>query len=108
VSLDPRFHFGITIWNAPDTPSVDGATAVGFDEWHHVAGVFDGSNIMIYLDGVLDGSAATTVPIGINTANMLIGENPEATGRYWDGLIDELKIYDRALSEGEVSYLAGK
>jgi len=38
---------------------------------------------------------------------MLIGNNPDDPVRYWDGLIDELKIYDRALSEGEVMYLAG-
>jgi len=37
---------------------------------------------------------------------MFIGDNPEATGRYWDGLIDELRIYNRALSEEEILYLA--
>jgi hypothetical protein len=107
ASLDPRFHFGITIWSAPDTASLDGVTAVGYDEWHHAAGVFDGSNIMVYLDGALDVSVATTEPIGINDKSMFIGDNPDATGRYWDGLIDELKIYDRALSAGELRYLAG-
>jgi hypothetical protein len=107
VNLDPRFHFGITIWNAPDTASVDGTTAVGFDEWHNVTGTFDGANINVYLDGVLDASAPTTEPIGISTTNMFIGENSESPGRAWDGLIDEVMIYNRALSEGEVLYLAG-
>lgn len=107
VSWDPRFHFGICIWNAPDASSIDGVTAVGYDEWHHVAGMFDGSNIMVYLDGALDASVPTTEPISVNTANMLIGDNPEEPDRYWDGLIDELKIYDRALSAGELMYLAG-
>jgi len=107
ASWDPRFHFGITIWSAPDTASLDGVTAVGYDEWHHAAGVFDGSNIMVYLDGALDVSAATTEPIGVNDKNMLIGDNPDSPGRYWDGLIDELMIYNRGLSEGEVRYLTG-
>ena len=107
MNLDPSFHFGITWWQSPDTYGVDGPTVVGFDEWHNVAGVFDGTNIMLYLDGVLDVSAPTTEPIGFNNANMLIGDNPEEPGRYWDGLIDELKIYDRALSTGELMYLAG-
>jgi len=107
ASLDPRFHFGISIWNSPDTASIDGVAAVGYDEWHHVAGMFDGSNIMVYLDGVLDVSVATTEPIGVNDKSMLIGNNPDDPVRYWDGLIDELKIYDRALSEGELLYLAG-
>jgi len=107
ASWDPRFHFGITIWSAPDTASLDGVTAVGYDEWHHAAGVFDGANIMVYLDGDLDVSAATTEPIGINNANMLIGDNPDSPGRYWDGLIDDLMIYNRALSKNEILYLAG-
>jgi hypothetical protein len=107
VSLDPRFHFGITIWNAPDTASVDGVTAVGFDEWHHVAGTFDGANISVYLDGVVDATAATTVPIGTNALNVFIGDNPEATGRFWDGAIDEVYIYNRALSDLEIQFLAG-
>jgi subtilisin family serine protease len=107
ASWDPRFHFGITIWSAPDISNLDGVTAVGYDEWHHAAGVFDGSNIMIYLDGALDVSAATTEPIGVNNANMLIGDNPDSPGRYWDGLIDELMIYNRALSKNEILYLAG-
>jgi len=107
TSWDPRFHFGITIWNAPDTASLDGVTAVGYDEWHHAAGVFDGSNIMVYLDGALDGSEPTTEPIGVNTEPMLIGNNPYDLNRWWDGLIDEVKVYDFALSEGELRYLAG-
>jgi len=106
ASWDPRFHFGITIWSAPDTASLDGVTAVAYDEWHHVAGVFDGANIMVYLDGALDVSTPTTEPIGVNDKNMLIGNNPDDPVRYWDGLVDELKIYDRALSECELLYLA--
>jgi hypothetical protein len=106
ANMDPRFHFGITIWNAPDTASQDGVTAVGYDEWHHVAGVFDGANIMVYLDGVLDASSPTTEPIGINDKSMFIGNNPDAPDRYWNGLIDELKIYDRALSADEIAFLA--
>jgi len=106
ASLDPRFHFGITIWNAPDTASTDGVASVGFDEWHHVAGVFDGANIILYVDGALDISVPTTEPIGTNDLNVFIGDNPEATGRYWDGLVDEVLIYNKALSLNEVMFLA--
>jgi hypothetical protein len=106
ANMDPRFHFGITIWNAPDTFGTDGVTAVGLDEWHHVAGTFDGANINLYVDGVLDINVTTTEPIGANEANVLIGENPESAGRYWDGLIDEVVIYNRALSDAEIAFLA--
>jgi hypothetical protein len=102
VNMDPRFHFGVTWWDQPETYSVDGATAVGFDEWHHATGTYDGANVKIYLDGVLDGSAPTTVPIGISTTNMFIGLNPESTGTFWDGLIDDVAIYSRALTTEEI------
>jgi len=102
------YHFGITIWSSP-YPSVNGVTAVGAGEWHHVCGTYDGSAINLYLGGALDSSLAnTTTPIGISTTNLLIGENPEATGRYWDGLIDEVTIYSRALSRAEILYLMGE
>jgi len=108
VNVDPRFHFGITWWDNPDLASVDGATAVGFDEWHHATGTFDGANINVYLDGVLDGSALTTEPLGISTTNLFIGLNPESPGTFWDGLIDDVKIFDRALSADEILELAGE
>jgi hypothetical protein len=105
---DPIFHFGIAWGLLSDTTFFDGITAVGFDEWHHVAAVFDGANMMIYLDGELDNSVPTTEKIGTraNETNVFIGENPAAAGRYWDGLIDEVLIYNRALTENEIAFLA--
>ena len=86
-------------------PSIPGGTAVGYNEWHHVAGTFDGDRINLYLDGVLDASIETAVNIGVNSSNVLIGENPEAAGRNWDGLIDDVRLYNRALSEAEITEL---
>jgi regulation of enolase protein 1 (concanavalin A-like superfamily) len=99
---DPRFHFGITIWSDAN-PSVNGNTAVGYDEWHHVAGMYDGSNINLYLDGVLDVNLSNDTGIGTNTENLLIGENPEAAERYWDGFIDDVRVYNVALMEDEIA-----
>ncbi len=103
-NTEPRFHFGITLWSE-NNPSIPGDTAVGYDEWHHVAGTYDGANINVYLDGSLDGTTDTPSPIGVNAANVLLGENPEAAGRNWDGLIDDVRIYNRALSQAEIGEL---
>ena len=78
-------------------------------EWHHWAGVYDGARLSIYLDGVLNNSIATTGPIS-NTGDghpdwLTIGKDyhPDwSEGRYNKGLIDEIKIYDRALSADEI------
>jgi hypothetical protein len=103
-NLDPRFHFGITIWSASN-PSISGPTMIGYNEWHHVAGTYDGENINVYLDGSVDATVATTSHIGVNSANVLIGENPEAAGRNWDGMIDDVRLYNRALSQAEIGEL---
>jgi len=107
VGSGTNFHFGIAIWSSM-YPSVNGNTQVGTDEWHHVCGTYDSTAINLYLDGVLDGTRSNTTGIGTSTTSLFIGENPEATGRYWDGLIHEVMIYNRALSSAEIRYLMGE
>ncbi len=84
-----------------------GSTPVDDEQWHHVAAVYDGATFKLYVDGGLDGSEESTGQIAVSSYNVYIGENSQATGRYWNGLIDDVVIYNRALSTGEVLYLAG-
>ena len=68
--------------------------------WIHVAGVYNGDEAMIYLNGEL-----VDYHINIFLDNLLTGQVPQLGqngGYYYDGSIDELKIYDRALSRSEV------
>jgi len=71
-------------------------------QWYHIAGVFDGDDTRIYVDGqpgpVVDG--ADEVESGGMAAGL--GANLDASGRYLDGQVDEVRVYDRALSDGEV------
>jgi hypothetical protein len=103
---EKRFHFAVT--GPPDWNSVSGATTVASGEWHHVCGTFDGSTIRIYLDGVEDGNTAYSGPITTNSYNVFIGGNaefPDQGYRSWDGLIDDVRIYDRLLTAAEVQDL---
>jgi hypothetical protein len=86
--------------NAGD--DVQGTTNVNDGSWHHVVGVWDGSTKNTYVDGVLDTSCSDTGTLATNGYDLAIGENLEATGRYWDGSIDEVAVYNRALSATEV------
>jgi len=78
-------------------------------EWHHAAGVFDGEQLIIYVDGEeavsVDYEGVGIVP---NTYNVAIGTNTQANGRFSESILDEAMIYNRALSAGEISYLAGE
>jgi len=80
--------------------------------WHHVAVVIDGDAMTatIYLDGTSVATGAVeTVPsdLGQTTQNWLGRSQYEADG-YYNGLIDEFRIYTRPLSAGEIRYLAGE
>lgn len=71
--------------------------------WYHVAAVYDGSAMRLYLNGTQVGSVAKTGTIATSssvTAN--IGRNPDAYG-YLSGALDDVRIYQRALSASEIA-----
>ena len=73
--------------------------------WHHLAATFDGTNLRIYLDGKPSGER-TVEPSGISQSDFetFIGTDQYAPEPiYTRGVIDELQIYDRALSEKELA-----
>jgi hypothetical protein len=78
-------------------------------QWHHVAGVYDGTNISLYVDGTLDVSQPDTGSILQNNQPVEIGQIAGAAGDIFNGLIDEVSIYHRALSASEIAaiYNAG-
>jgi len=86
----------------------NGNTLITGGVWHHFAGTYDGAEARIYIDGVLDATTEATGQINISEYNFYIGENSQATGRFLHGILDEVMIYNRPLSEPEVMYLAGK
>ncbi|UCF44248.1 MAG: LamG domain-containing protein [Planctomycetota bacterium] len=85
-----------------------GGTSVDDGQWHHAAGVYDGSGLYLYIDGVLDSWDEATGFMNNNSYEVYIGENAEATGRLWNGLLDDVRVYNRGLSHGEITSLAGE
>ena len=73
-------------------------------EWAHIACSHDGETLKCYLEGV----ETDSTPMGAITSSptpVLIGSDGWSCD--WIGAIDEVAIYNRALSEGEILYLAG-
>jgi beta-galactosidase len=77
--------------------------------WHHVVGVYDGRRLSLYVDGKLDTSAPAVTFSRINTSkdHVLIGMNARSRlwSREWNGLIDDLRIYNYALRPEDVKAL---
>jgi len=80
---------------------VDGNT------WIHLAGVFNGSHLQVYFNGKLENSMPGPANISSNTDNLKIGGPDDS--RYFKGTIDEVIIWNRALSPEEInaSYRSG-
>ena len=78
--------------------------ALPFNEWHHVAGTYDGSIIKLYLDGQLDAKTPFSGRVQANASTTSIGCKFADGQCYFpfDGLVDEPKFYSRALSAAEV------
>jgi len=90
--------------------AIVGSTVLNDDTWHHVAVVCDGTttdNITLYVDGRVDnpGVIASQQVDTAFAADVAIGVCPGAN-RYFNGLIDDVRIYDRLLSAAEIWALA--
>ena len=96
-------HFnGLTAGAGLPANGPTGTISVNDDFWHHVCGTYDGEKIRLYMDGVLDVEGDYTGLINTSTNPIQISGNSGAANRQWDGILDEVKIYNYALSETDI------
>ncbi|MFB0555793.1 MAG: LamG-like jellyroll fold domain-containing protein [Phycisphaerae bacterium] len=89
-----------------DWGQIYGTTNVNDGHWHHIAGIYDEEKLYLYIDGSLDASAEAPGNIRVNDEPVYIGENSQTPNRFWNGLIDDVRIYSYALSAEEISEIA--
>src|SRR3989339_351898 len=77
-------------------------TSADINVWHHLVGTYDGATMKLYQDGVKVAETAVTGNIVTNTSALIIGRQNPTGGARFDGIIDEVKIYNRALTDAEV------
>ena len=86
-----------------------GTSNVGDNTWHHVVGVRDGINFYVYVDGDReDGAESTGTGNIVSAESTMIGHSPYGIRAKFNGIIDEVAIYSRALTPEEINahYLA--
>lgn len=77
-------------------------STIALNKWTHLAATYDGANLRIYVNGALATVAQSlTGTIQTSTGALRIGGN-SIWGEYFQGLIDEVRIYNRALSSAEI------
>ncbi len=76
--------------------------SISITEWHHYAGTFDGTNIRLFIDGVQVGVTSYSGTISSDTGPLSIGRDDGQT-RYFDGKMDDVAVYSRALGVTEIT-----
>ncbi|MGB0774426.1 MAG: LamG-like jellyroll fold domain-containing protein [Akkermansiaceae bacterium] len=79
-----------------------------FDNWTHVVVTFDSTKLVLYVNGVSVFTHTLTTPAPIaESAGLVIGGHRDGTGRNFDGLIDEVAIWNRVLAPAEITTVYG-
>jgi hypothetical protein len=82
--------------------AIRGASALAAGEWVHLAVTYDRTTLKIYVNGALVASRPQSGQIAVSGAVLRIGGNSSFTGEFYAGLIDEVRVYNRALSLEEI------
>lgn len=99
TGLEARIRTNVNIY----TINPSDLSQVTLNEWHHFALVYTGSELQLYLNGVLDGSVPAEGTITFNNFELTFGKLVYGTSDfYFDGKLDEITIWSKALSESEV------
>jgi fibronectin type 3 domain-containing protein len=83
------------------TRSVNGTSQLPVATWSHIAATYDGTTLRLFVNGVQVAQLAQTGLIITSTSPLRIGGNG-IWGEYFNGLIDEVRVYNRALSATEI------
>lgn len=118
INLNPNFNsegvivgqnnFQIRITAARKLEAVINGTSVLFDttlnvsQWYNIGVIYDGSNIKLYLNGTLAKSQAKTGNISTDASLLTLGRDPSTTTKYFKGKIDEVRVFNLALTESQL------
>jgi uncharacterized protein (TIGR02145 family) len=74
-------------------------------KWTFITGTWDGNFVLLYVNGILKSTSTQAPPLISSPNNLLIGEMANFADAYFNGKIDDIRLYNNALSESEISAL---
>ena len=86
---------------ASGNQNTSGGTGLAVNAWTHLAATFDGATVRLYVNGAQVASQAQATPLAPTTGTLQIGGNAYP-GEFFAGRIDEMRIYNRALTAAEI------
>jgi beta-lactam-binding protein with PASTA domain len=82
---------------------VRGTTALPLNTWTHIATTYDGTTQRFFVNGVQVGSSPMSTAIAVGNQQLRIGGNNAFTGEFFQGLIDEVRVYNRARTAAQIT-----
>ena len=95
-------------WKNGSAYTITSNTTIPTNVWHQVAVIYDGTNAKLYIDGVLDKTTPLGAPIAptSNSESFIIAAAAStSTTAFFDGNIDEVRVWDKALAEAELHFI---
>ncbi|MFA6610638.1 MAG: LamG domain-containing protein, partial [Candidatus Omnitrophota bacterium] len=87
---------------------IDSTATVSLQSWHHVAATYDGSKLVIYIDGIKAGQDTNTTgyaDVKQNGSNVQIGRWWQSDPNYFNGKIDNVRIWNVTKGESDIAAL---
>lgn len=101
----PSFAVGNTTGGYTGQASVTSSWVMPTDEWHYLCGQWNGTAALLYTDGVLTGygTGAQATLINDSAVNLTIGSIGDVSADFFNGTIDEVRIYNYSLSASQIA-----
>jgi hypothetical protein len=71
--------------------------------WAHVVATFDGTSLLLYVNGNLETSVPNTVSLPTATSHLVLGAENGGLSSWWHGTLDEIAVYDHVLTQARVT-----
>jgi prepilin-type N-terminal cleavage/methylation domain-containing protein len=113
ISKRPSYQLAVYSNNVPeteifiassseDTRSVSGGTVLQNGVWYQIAGTYNGSVLTTYVDGTLDRQLSVSGSMATTSYVLDIGKAADSSGNYFNGLIENARVYNTALSAAQI------
>ena len=100
---DSTNHLCWYVYTENTVQDIQSDIVINTGQWYHFAATYDGTDAKMYINGTIAGTASLTGNLRNNGSNIYFGNNTYGAGSYEGAFaLDEIRIYERALTEGEI------